>query len=318
MHPAFSVIFFTSVSGAGFGLLAWLGALLACGRQPSPMLTIAALLLGAVLAAAGLCSSVLHLGQPLRAWRAFSQWRSSWLSREGILALATYLPLLWLLATSWSLRDDSVLHSLNAYRALQLGGLLLALLSLATIACTGMIYASLKPVPAWTHPLVVPVYLLFGLLTGGLLLAALLGLSGAPVSNIAGLAAAFGAVLLWRLKRVAWRSIDAGAMPATRNQALGLPHERAVRVFERPHTEANYLLKEMGYVVARKHAGRLRAIALVLFALLPALLALPVWLLPHLDAGPWMAAAALSALLGAFVERWLFFAEARHLVTLYY
>src|SRR4249919_3700477 len=101
MHPAFSVIFFTSISGAGLGLLAWLGGLMLFGRLPSAGLTIVALLLGAILAALGLCSSVLHLGQPMRAWRAFSQWRSSWLSREGVLALATFLPLLWLLALLW-------------------------------------------------------------------------------------------------------------------------------------------------------------------------------------------------------------------------
>jgi DMSO reductase anchor subunit len=36
------------------------------------------------------------------------------------------------------------------------------------------------------------------------------------------------------------------------------------------------------------------------------------------QAAPWLVVAALSALGGAFVERWLFFAQARHLVTLYY
>ena len=35
-----------------------------------------------------------------------------------------------------------------------------------------MIYASLKPIPAWRHRLVVPVYLVFALLTGGLALVA--------------------------------------------------------------------------------------------------------------------------------------------------
>ena len=48
------------------------------------------------------------------------------------------------------------------------------------------------------------------------------------------------------------------------------------------------------------------------------LLLLPIWLFVHVDAAPWLTLAALSALLGAFVERWLFFAQARHLVTLYY
>ena len=62
----------------------------------------------------------------------------------------------------------------------------------------------------------------------------------------------------------------------------------------------------------------LRQVAVVLFALVPVVLMLPVWVLVHVDAGPWFAAAALAALAGAFVERWLFFAQARHLVTLYY
>ena len=306
MHPSFAVIFFTSFSGAGYGLWIWLGLLGASGHTPARTPALVALLLGFVMVTAGLLSSTLHLGQPLRAWRAFSQWRSSWLSREGIFALLAYLPMLWLLAALW--RGDTA----------PIAGAMLALLSIATVACTAMIYASLKPVPSWQHPLVLPLYLLFALFTGGLLLAALLGLAGAPVNNGAGLAAMVAAFVLWRMKRAVWRWIDSGASPVTRNSALGLPPEREVKVFERPHTEANYLLKEMGFVLARKHAGKLRLLAVLLFAVLPILLALPVWLLAHADAGPWMAAAAISAMLGVLVERWLFFAEAKHLVTLYY
>ena len=113
-----------------------------------------------------------------------------------------------------------------------------------------------------------------------------------------------------------WRDIDV-PLPATRGDAIGLP-QRTATVFERPHTEANYLTKEMGFVVARRHARSVAALALVLFAVLPILLLLPAWLFVHLDAAPWYAAAALCALAGAFVERWLFFAEAKHMVTLYY
>ena len=96
------------------------------------------------------------------------------------------------------------------------------------------------------------------------------------------------------------------------------PPQRTATVFERPHTEANYLTKEMGFVVARKHARSLRTLSLVLFAALPILLLVPAWMFVHLDTAPWYAAAALCALAGAFVERWLFFAEAKHMVTLYY
>jgi DMSO reductase anchor subunit len=324
MHPAFSVIFFTTFSGAGFGLLAWLGVLALAGGLPSRAAALVLLALGALLAASGLVSSLLHLGKPARAWRAFSQWRSSWLSREGLFAVATFGPVLWLAWLFWTGAlvpvpgaTPALLH-LAPSTALRIAGLLLTALAYGSVTCTAMIYASLTPVPAWTHPLVLPVYLLFALLTGGLLACAVIALAGDRVHPMAALAAILGAATLWRFKRLAWRSIDAGRMPATRNEALGLPHARAVRVFERPHTEANYLLREMGYVLARRHARRLRLLALLLFALLPALLALPVWMLPGAAPAPWMLAAALSALLGAFVERWLFFAEARHLVTLYY
>jgi DMSO reductase anchor subunit len=307
MHPSFSVVFFTACSGAGYGLWLWLGLIVAAGRSPPPMAALAALLVGFVLVTAGLLSSTAHLGKPLRAWRAFSQWRTSWLSREGIAALATYLPMLWLAWVWW-----------NGGSAPRAAGVLLALGAIATVVCTAMIYASLKPIPAWRHPLVLPTYLVFALHTGLLAGAATLALAGAETGNMAGLLAIVFAFLLWRLKRITWQWIDAGALPVTRNSALGLPAERSVRVFERPHTEANYLTKEMGFVLARKHAKALRAIALVLFTLLPALLALPVWLLPHLDTAPWLLAGAVCALAGAFVERWLFFAQARHLVTLYY
>jgi DMSO reductase anchor subunit len=176
------------------------------------------------------------------------------------------------------------------------------------------------------------VYLVFALVSGGLLLVTVTTVFGsAPwfllhpsllsAAVLINLALPVGAVALGVMKLFAWRSIDSGRVPVSRNDALGLPHARPVQVFERPHTEANYLLKEMGYVLARKHAKRLRLLAIVLFALLPALLALPLWLLPPFDAvaaSLLLAIASASALLGALVERWLFFAEARHLVTLYY
>ncbi len=306
MHPAFSVIFFTTLSGAGYGLWFWLGIAWMLGPPLPRVPALIALALGFVLTSLGLLSSTLHLGQPLRAWRAFSQWRSSWLSREGVLAMATLLPAVGGAWVAWRGQDARQF------------GLVLAVFSLATVACTAMIYVSLKPIPAWRHALVLPGYLLFALLTGGLALVALVGLSGVSLNNMAGAAVLAASFALWRIKRRYWNDIDRGALPASRASALGLPADRTVRVFEHPHTEANYLTREMGFVLARKHSRRLRAIAVVLFALVPALCALLVWLLPHIGAAPWLAVAAISTLLGALVERWLFFAEARHVVSLYY
>ncbi|QNP39660.1 dimethyl sulfoxide reductase anchor subunit family protein [Lysobacter solisilvae (ex Woo and Kim 2022)] len=317
MHPAFSVIFFTTLSGAGYGLLAWT-ALAAMLRWAGAQSLLACVVLALVLVTVGLLSSTAHLGKPQRAWRAFSQWRTSWLSREGVLALATYVPALALAAlaavTVFAAHgDDSLPRGWSG--AIIATGVLLLLGALATVACTAMIYASLKPIPAWRHPAVVPVYLLFALLTGGLLCGALLARDG--IGNGVAIAGIAAAIVLAVLKSRYWRDIDTTPLTVTRADAVGLPG-RDVSVFERPHTEANYLTREMGFVVARKHARRLRQVALALFAILPALLLVPVWLFVHVDAAPWLLAAALSALIGALVERWLFFAQARHLVTLYY
>jgi DMSO reductase anchor subunit len=321
MHPAFSVLLFTTLSGAGYGLLVWLCVVTLPLRGNAlygdgAVFLLAQLVLAALLVSAGLLSSLGHLGQPQRAWRAFSQWRSSWLSREGVLAVATFVPmalLAWALTRPWrEPSSGSALGELGTYSLIAA-----AVGAMLTVVCTAMIYASLKPIPAWRHPLVVPAYLAFALQTGLLLHAATLPLAGgaAPPQMLVILAAL--AVIAGVIKLAYWRAIDRKPLSATRASALGLPAERQATVFERPHTEANYLTREMGFVLARKHARKLRAIALVLFGGLPLLACALAWTVPGVATAA-MAVAALCGLLGALVERWLFFAEAKHLVTLYY
>lgn len=318
MRPALSVIFFTTLSGAGYGLLAWLGVSLALLSMRGPMtaslqgVQLAGLALGLALSTIGLLCSLGHLGQPQRAWRALSQWRTSWLSREGVMALLVPLPAIAIAAMLLWLPADATRGALLAC----LGGLL-ALLALATVACTAMIYASLKPIPAWGHPLVVPVYLLFALATGlGLmfvLMTALLGVAG-PAPMLATLVV-LGALLVL-VKWLYWYGIGRAGLPATRGEAIGLPGREA-SVFERPHTEGNYITREMVFAVARTHALRLRIGASVALAGLP-LLALALVATGIAPPTPALFLATLGLLAGAFVERWLFFAEARHVVSLYY
>jgi DMSO reductase anchor subunit len=318
MHPALSVIFFTTLSGAGYGVLFW-AALAALTGGGSARALLLSTLLALALVSIGLLSSLAHLGKPQRAWRAFSQWRTSWLSREGVAAVVTYVPALLfaalLLPAMLSARPQGEPLGLNAAGVAVCAALMAC--ALATIACTAMIYASLTPIPAWRHRLVVPGYLGFALLSGGLLVAAFAAIDGAPVGNTPAMAGIALAVAMGLLKWRYWRDIDRKPLPATRGAAVGLP-QRTVAVFERPHTEDNYLTREMAFVVARRHSKRLRLLALSLFTLLPLPCLLAAWWLVHLDAGPGYAIAALSVLAGAFVERWLFFAEARHMVTLYY
>lgn len=316
MHPALSVIFFTVVSGMGYGLLFWAAIAALAGAAPRPLL--AALVLGVGSATAGLLSSLGHLGKPARAWRAFSQWRSSWLSREGVAAVATYVPaaLLGLALLPGQLAPRAQGEAMEPGVAAAAIAVALAALSLLTVACTAMIYASLRPIPAWRHRLVLPGYVLFALLTGGL---ALLALQSAFATTPDGFAPGVlaGCVALALLKLRYWRDLRDRPFPVTRGSAVGLP-DREVTVFERPHTEGNFVTREMVFVLARRHADRLRRIALVLFAVVPCVLVLPAAVFVHADAAPWLIAAAASALAGAFVERWLFFAEARHTVSLYY
>ena len=314
MNPAFSVIVFTTLSGTGFGLWFWLALRIALGDNAEWFDGIGwalGLIAGGVLVAIGVIASLWHLGKPMRVWRAFSQWRSSWMSREGVFAIASMG-----VAAAAVLVQSSLLELPNEPVVMRALCALLAPLSLAAIVSTAMIYGSLKTIPAWRHRLVVPVYLMFALLGGGLLFGPFAGTTlDLPRMVGAGILAA--AIVLAAMKWRYWRAIDDGALPLSRGDAVGLP-SREVSVFERPHTEANYLNREMGFVVARKHARKLRTIALVLFALVPALCALPMLLLPQGGPAALYWGAALSFQLGALVERWLFFAEAKHVVTLYY
>lgn len=307
MKPAPSIVFFTVASGAGYGLLFWLGVLKPLGLLPANTLFGAtAAIIALALIAAGLCSSLLHLGRPERAWRALSQWRSSWLSREGVAAVLTFLPaIIFLIALAHG--ETSLMLP---------AGLLSAVGAAVTVYCTGMIYASLKPVKEWHHPMVAPGYLLFASFSGAALLAMLSGFWGGGFFP-ALVAAALGMAALF-FKRAYWASVDATPATSTRESATGLGFIGTVRPLESPHTESNYLLREMAFRVARVHAAKLRTIALLLGFALPALFFCLAIILGGGLAIALGVLAAASALAGLLVERWLIFAEATHTVALYY
>ncbi len=310
MHPAYSVIFFTVSSGAGYGLLVWLALAVIIGRwELTATAGLAGAALGLVLVTAGLLSSTFHLGHPERSWRAFSQWRTSWLSREGVFAVLTYVPALVLVA-GW-LTDGisgAIFHG---------AALATMLLAAVTVMSTGMIYASLKPIPRWHNGWVVPVYLLMALASGAFLFLVLLALSGAADSG-----SLWGAIVLigvaWAAKIGYWLDIDKRDPVSTAESVTGLGNPGEVSLFEGPHTSENFVMREMGYRIARKHVTQLRKIALLTGGIAPV-----ITIFLGIVAGDWLAAPLLSTgavtgLIGVVVERWLFFAEAQHVVTLYY
>ena len=310
MHPALSIVFFTTASGAGFALLLLVGVGVPLGLLPSSAgFGFAALAIAVLLVAGGLASSAFHLGRPERAWRAFSQWRSSWLSREGVLSLLTFLPAA-VFGIGW------VFFGATA-GLIGLCGILAAGLAAATIYCTGMIYASLKPIHQWHNGWVVPNYFALGLM-GGLLVLDFLVRLWVPHPSGVTLLALIVVLFAWWAKEGYWRSIDTTSARSTVPSATLLGSRGKVRMLEPPHTEENYLLKEMGFRIARKHRRRLRWIARLAGFALPALLTLLALLWGGAPGIIGSGLAVASAALGLVAERWLFFAEAKHTVTLYY
>lgn len=304
MHPAISVIFFTVTSGAGFGLIAMIGA-----GIPLPGDLLSAFLISALaggMAIAGLVASTFHLGRPERAWRAFSQWRSSWLSREGVLAVTT-LVLFAIYTLNWVVTGERLFWL----------GPALAICALLTVYATAMIYAQLKTVPHWHTGLTPLSYLAFSLACG-LVLAGSLGGHLQPDSLAVGLSF-FAILIAWCVKCLWWKRAHGASLSAsdsTMETATGLGAIGKVRLLERPHTGENYLTREMVHVIGRKHASKLRTIAVLVGAGLPLLIVLGVWLLSISTV--WLMFAFVSLMIGLFVERWLFFAEAEHAVSLYY
>jgi len=287
MHPSPSVIIFTALSGLGFGLLVFLGL-----KMPdvTGVLAFIFFVIGFGLAVGGLISSTFHLGRPERSLKAFKQWRSSWLSREAIAAVFT-LSLMAVYAIGRIFFNYDI-------RILGVAG---AIMSIVTVFTTSMIYAQLKSIPRWNTKLT-PAYFLSLSLTGGALLAGQIKfcLLLLLISGIIQL-------LVWikgdRALALSGTTIESGT---------GLGTIGRVRAFEPPHTGTNYLLKEFVHIVGRKHSAKLRIIALIL------MIGTPILLL-SLSFSHFLAAlAGLSHIAGLFISRWLFFAEAEHVVGLYY
>jgi sulfite dehydrogenase (quinone) subunit SoeC len=308
MHPAFSVIFFTTASGAGYGLLTLLSIMQAGRVLPAdPMLGAVGFVIALGLITAGLLASTFHLGHPERAWRALSQWKSSWLSREGVYSIATYVPAV-IYAAGWVFTDwrDSLFT---------LTGMVSAILAMQTVYCTSMIYASLRTIHAWANRWTVLAYFSLSIMTGALLVNAL-GTCFGYYEPALFWTAAIAVVIAGFVKMRYWRYIDVTPSDSTAETATGLKGE--IRLLESPHTQENYLQKEMGYRIARKHSDKLRQLAIAAGFVAPVLLTTLAHISIPATAAPLTVLAVALAALGVLIERWLFFAEAKHTVTLYY
>lgn len=306
MHPAFSVIFFTVSSGAGFGLFALLvlADLLGLGGGLSTDQKLTAGVIALFLVSAGLSSSVFHLANPKNAWRAFSRYRTSWLSREGVFAVIffpfaiAYLGLTWL---NWAQLDVMKMAA----------GVIAALLAWTTIFSTGMIYACLKTIRQWNSPLVPANYLALGHFLGALLLLAVA--SGGGVELGAYISLAMGLlVAAAALKAIYYFWIANPGATSSIQTATGFTRG-TVRLLDTGHTHGTFLTQEFGFKIARQFSLLLKVVVFVAAFAVPGILLLAT--LPTQDN---LFVVAAVAILGIIAERWLFFAEARHVVNLYH
>jgi sulfite dehydrogenase (quinone) subunit SoeC len=312
MKPTFSIIFFTVISGAGLGLLSLLALADLCPVETLPK---SALTSGIALALAlifvGLASSMLHLAKPSNAWRAFSRFRTSWLSREAVFAAALGLVAFVYGGTTADGVRDAIRLPIAA---------LTGLLCCTVLFCTAMIYASLKPIRQW-HTFWTPVnYLLLGHWSGALLLLALALTYEAHPMPFVWLAIAIG-IAAFAVKLAYWRAVGEATDALTLERAIGVREGvrppgvtvAQARLFDAGHSHGTFLTNEFGFTLARKYVTAMRACALLLAFGIPAVAFIAGWR----DAGAADIVAALC-LMGLFAERWLFFAEARHSVRLYH
>lgn len=305
MHPAPSLVVFTVLSGLGLGMIAWIG--LGLGSESHLFGWIAGPLALAITGIGG-AASIGHLGRPDRAWRAFTQWRSSWLSREACLMVAAKVIFLIYLAL-WLLLDIRIAFL----------GWLAAALAGATVYATAMIYAQLRTVPRWSATPTPHLFLVLGL-AGGVL-------AGSAIKAAIGLDIPLGYILLWLVVATAttvwWQTQAAGARRgfhgSSAETATGLAGLGQVRQLEPPHTGSNYLLKEMTFQVGRDRAFQLRKMAALLGFIAPIFLAVLTAAFGPLGFGAIFLFVGIAChIAGIMALRWLFFAEAEHVQALYY
>ena len=306
MRPDISVVFLTTLTGAGQGLfvaafMAQWAARLSGAPVPSAFL-VEACVAAAALASGGLAASFFHLGRPERAWRTATMWRTSWLSRE-VVALPAFIGL----AAAYGFACSRGLAIAPAVGALAL------VACVALFVCTSMIYACIRFLQEWSSPFTFANFVLMGC-ASGFTLAAAIAARQAP--SLAG-SMRVGAIVL-TLAALATRGAslvrNARLVPrSTTQSAIGARSPRAAQK-SRGFTGGSFNTHEFFHGVG---AGGMRA-ALALFVVLGFVVPALILAAAAPTSVAWLGAAFAVQYLGLFIERWYFLADARHPQNLYY
>jgi DMSO reductase anchor subunit len=322
MHPAFSIIFLTTLIGVGQGLFLALysgqvySVFKVLPAQDPVQFYAGGSLVALVFLVAGLFSSFFHLGRPERAWRTASQWRTSWMSREVIV-----LPAFMASVAAWGLIHytgwDPVLFSLRGSFVVDLSLLLGAFttfLCFALFVCTGMIYACIKMLQEWASPLTVINYTLFGGASGFLLATVFAAWQGSAQTGFFG-AWAIILTLIAFVTRSASLFRNARLRPKSTTQtAIGVRHAKIVQKAQGA-MGGSFNTREYFHGATPRKYKSVKWLFLLLVFPLPILL---LYIGLGSNALTVLGVAFLLQYAGLVMERWFFFAQANHPQNLYY
>lgn len=322
MHPAFSIIFLTTLIGVGQGLFLALytGQLYSVFRLLPGQVSVHFYALGSLLAllflVAGLASSFFHLGRPERAWRSAARWRTSWMSREVIV-----LPAFMGSVAVWGLIHfigwNPVLFTFRNTFAVDLSlltGAVATLLCFALFLCTGMIYACIKMLQEWATPLTVFNYILFGGASGFLLATAYAAWQGSGMTWFFGGWSVILTVLAFFTRTASLFRNAHLKHKSTLQTAIGIRHSHIEQKAQGSMT-GSFNTREYFHGASQRKYRSVKWVFLVLVFPLPLVL-LSVALGAHI---PGLLFAAFGVqYIGLLMERWFFFAQANHPQNLYY
>lgn len=322
MHPAFSVIFLTTLIGAGQGLFLALytgqvyNTFGVVGDATSPQaLYVAGTVIVTLLMGLGLFASFFHLGRPERAWRAATMWRTSWLARE-VIVLPAFAGMAFIWGALHHLGIDPVVFTTGTLeiKLTLLVGLVAGVLAFLLYVCTGMIYAAVKFIQEWATPFTIINYTLLGLASGFSLAAALGAYYGSSLVD---------AYIFWALlftlvgfvsRMFALRRNGRIKRKSTACTAIGVRHPKITQISQGA-MGGSFNTREFFHHKSPQFLQTVKVFFLIVAFIVPITLMVIGWSNQLVLV---LLAATLIQYVGLLAERWFFFAQANHPQNLYY
>jgi DMSO reductase anchor subunit len=322
MHPAFSVIFLTTLIGVGQGLFLALftGQLYSLAQlvplQDSETFYAHGSALALAFLVAGLLASFFHLGRPERAWRSATKWRTSWLAREVVI-LPLVMGLIALYGLTHWLGLTKPLFTVSGVLPVDLTlliGLAATGATFLLFVCTGMIYASIRFIREWATPLTIFNFIFMGGASGFMLATLFSQLETSSLVNLFGFWAmilTFAALVVRSLSL--WHNTHQAAK-STIQSAIGIRHPKIVQK-STGAMGGSFNTREFRSGSTPDRIRQAKYTFMLLVYIVPLLL---LALALSWSSWPLLALAFIVQMFGLFVERWTFFADATHPQNLYY